>query len=229
MAAEQAAPAAEAPAPEAPEMDAAPAMDAEPSEEAPMDAAPMDEQAPPEGDPAMGDEAPLSVEQLVELYGDMPEEELSMHYEALKQALQKTWMKQAMEKGEYPTDKKANGGEIKSGSEMAKKEQLAAAKPAAAAMEKTEDKEQIEKLEASVGSLIKALEAKLPARKSITEVVEEGTKPQEPTLSGKDLQEKAKDLPKQSLAKSERELLNSFFVTGKGEEQVRELIKGKKA
>lgn len=231
-AAEQAAaPAGEAPAPEAPapEAGAPEAPMEEPAMEEPaMEAAPEDDQAPM--DPAMAEdgEAPMSLEQLAAVYGDMDEQELEMHYEALKQALQKCWMKQSMTKDEYPTDKKANGGEIKSGASMAKEEKAADEKPEDKKDAEMDKSEHIAQLEASVESLVKALETKLPARKSFTEV-NDTTPAAEPELKGKDLQTKALELTKNALAKNEREMLNSFFVTGQGEAQVRELVKSKKA
>lgn len=220
-----------------------------PAEEAPMEDSPDEgqmeqdpaaeemEQAPEDQIDEGQDEGPA----LEDLYGSMDELELEAHYEAIKNAMHKCWMKEAIEKGEIngkdigESEEKANGDDPKKAS-MAKEEHKAEDKADCKEEEKKEDMKKslaesqahIVALESALDSFAKAaLKSRLPMRKSITEMPS-SVVIETPKLSAEELRGKAKELVKNpSLTKSERSSLNSFFYNGAKSDVVQELVKTK--
>jgi hypothetical protein len=225
-----------------PEMDA-PEMEAPMDEAAAQEAAPeMDEMADDAVSEDMVDDAAtdemsedLSMEDLVALYSEMDEQELELHYEAMRQALEKSWAKYDMEKQEMnkeeceedDKDHHADKKEDKEDDEMEKSEKQEV--QIETSQSEVDAKEQVRILEESLENLVKALDSKLPTRKAITEIVEDNSKPVDKPLSKDALLKKANDLTTQPLTKSERDVLNKFFVHGIGEDLVQDLVKAKKA
>jgi hypothetical protein len=232
------------PAPED-DKDAPPAVDAKPADDAPpaADAAaaapPADPSAPPapdaaaapaEGDQALaqeggGEDQPLSDEELAQIYGSMPPDELERHYSVIRQALQAS----------YGQDQGA----------PASPETAAPAPPPAPApapgMEKSEQKiaelqKQVADLAAANEQVIKAFEVLAkPARKSITDiqVIEKSDFARQDDrnrpLSTEEIKERAGRLCRNpgSLQKHERDMINRFFIQGEGAQEVEKLIHSK--
>ena len=237
---------AEMAAPEAPAEQAAPEMEASP--EAPAEElapeAPLEELAPEmEASPEMEDDSM----DLDSIYSAMDEQELAEHYEAIKRAMEAAWSQQAPEQEQAPEmeaapmelseddvqktsildkdSEEANGGDMKAGADMAKSEKSDEEK--AALEQKLEEmKKSQEDLQSALEKLIKTASNGLPMRKAVTEIT---TKPQEPELSGDNLKKKALEITSQSLSKSERDMLNTWFIDGSNEKDVKELVKAKKA
>lgn len=223
----------------------APATDDAPADDAMMDdAAAMEDQAALEDQMQAGaeDEIPaedmvedtqegdemqegLSMEDLVAIYAEMDEQELEMHYEALRQALEMAWGAGVQKSEDCEDDlQKPEAQEEETEEEMEKSEKEISVESDDSDLSA---EEKIKALESSIEGLVKALNSKLPQRKSITEL--EASSEKEPTISRDQLTKKAKELTALPLSKSERDVLNQFFVKGIGENQVLELIKAKKA
>jgi len=244
-----AAPAQDAPASAAPAADqaAAPAADAAPAQDdaaaqAPADqsAAPADASAAPaEGDQAIaqegqGEDAPLSDEELGQIYGSMAPDELERHYSIIRQQLQAAYSQQPAEQQAAPEAQAA----------QAAPEQQAAAAPAAAPaqddqMMKSEEVSALKKQLAEQGQALeqitKAFEALAkPSRKSITDIqfmakseADAGQGGNAKPMSKDEIKAAAGKLSPGSLTKAERETVNAFFLRGEGQDEVQKLINSK--
>lgn len=241
----------DAAAPAAPPADAAPAADAG---AAPMDAAPAadagaapaaDAGAPPadaaaaapgaEGDQALageqGEDAPLSDEELSQIYSSMAPDELERHYSIIRQALQASY---SQDQGQAD-----QAGAPAPGAEAAPAAPGAGAPPD---MNKSEDKAVIEKLTKQVGEQAQAIEQitkafevlTKPSRKSITDIQvmhksefdappADGSQP----MTKDQVKEGARKLNPAKLEKGERDQMNKFFITGEGQAEIEKLIHSK--
>lgn len=245
--------AAAAPAQDAPPAAAAPAADAG---AAPMDAAPAaDAGAAPadpaaggdpaaagaapgaEGDAALageqGEDAPLSDEELSQIYSSMAPDELERHYGIIRQALQASY---SQDQGQ---------GDAAGAAPAAAPAAPAApgADAGAPPMEKSEDKAVIEALTKQVGEQAQAIEQitkafevlTKPSRKSITDiqVMHKSELDAAPaagdaaTMTKEQVDAGARKLQPAKLEKSEREMVNKFFITGEGKDEVAKLINSK--
>lgn len=230
--------AAAAPAQDAP-ADAAPAADqaAAPADAAPADAqaaapaddqaAPADAQAAPEGDQALeqGEDAPLSDEELAQIYGSMAPDELERHYSIIRQQLQAAY---AQDQGQQaPAEQQAAAAPAPE----------AAAQAAPAEMEKSEKVSELEKKVAeqaqALEQITKAFEALAkPSRKSITDIQfmaksEHDNAGSNKPMTAEEIKEKARKLNPAALTKSEREMINAFYLRGEGQDEVQKLINSK--
>jgi len=218
--AQDAAPVDQAPAEAAPaEEQAAPAAE----EQAAADQAPADQQAAPEqGEQALESEedAPLNDEELQQIYSSMAPEELERHYSIIRQALQASYGEQA------PEEQQAAPAEAAP----------AEAAPAAPEMEKSEKVMELEKKIAeqaqAIEQITKAFEVLAkPSRKSITDIQvmakSEADSGQNGPMTQDEIKSKAGKLSPASLSKSERDLVNRFFLHGEGQQEVEKLINSK--
>lgn len=199
-------------------------------------AAPADQQAAPAADEQalQGEEAaPLSDEELAQIYGSMPPEELERHYSIIRQQLQSAY-----------------GQEQAAPAEAAPAaEQQAAPAPAAAApapeMQKSEKDQVIAALQKQVGDQAAAIEqitkafevlAK-PSRKSITEIQymakseadapANGGTGETAAMTKEQVKEAARKLNPAKLEKAERDMVNKFYLEGVGQKEVEKLIHSK--
>jgi len=206
-------------------------LDAAPEMDAPAEEAPEQEQEAPEME-ASGDE------ELDAIYGEMDEEELQAHYEAIMRAAQSKFGAEeapAMEEQQAAPEMEAPAEqEMQMSEKDEKKEEMAKmAKEIQSLSKSLSDKEEeTKKLEETLGRLVKAASEKLPSRKSLTEddVITKGgsLNKSEPGMTKEQIDEKASKLTRQSLNKSERDVLNKWFVNGHGAEAVIELTKNYK-
>lgn len=211
---------------------AAPAADAAqaPADQgAPADAAAADASAAPaaDGDQALEAEgqqqdAPLSDEELSQIYSSMAPEELERHYSIIRQALQSAY---SQDQGQAAAAPAAPAPDAQ------------AAAPAAPGMEKSEAitalESKVAELTAANEQIVKVFEVLTkPARKSITEIQvmqkSEGDSPSanEP-MTLEQTKEAARKLSPAKLEKGERELVNKLFLTGEGHKEVEKLIHSK--
>jgi len=240
------------PDPSAPPADAS-AAPADPAADpaaaaAPADpsAAPADGQpAPAEGaaDPAAGDQSlaaegqedqPLSDEELSQIYSSMPPEELERHYSIIRQALQASM---TADQGAAPADPAS----------AAPPAPAAPAPDAGAAMppgmEKSENsviaalQKQVTEQAEALAHVTKAFEVLAkPSRKSITDIQfmaksdadpgqpgQNGTRP----MSRDEVKAEARKLQPGSLTKHERDMVNSFYISGDGQAEIEKLIHSK--
>jgi hypothetical protein len=230
-----AAPAAPAPGPDAPPVDAAPA--------APADGAPAAPEAPPQegqpqGEQAIGQEgqedAPLSDDELQEIYSSMPPEELERHYGVIRQILQSAYASQAPapaapgQEAQPPAAPAAPGG--------------APAAPEAPSQDEPEfgKSEEMSALRKQVEDQGKALEAVTkafeilakPQRKSVTDIqfisksdIDPANQPKE--LSKEEIQSWVKKTGPAALNKSDRETISNYFLSGSGKKDVEKIINSK--
>jgi hypothetical protein len=198
-----------------------------------MSAQPPQEDEQPEGQPGQEQElegesdAPLSDEELQQIYGSMDPQELERHFSIIRQALSQSY-------GDQGQDQAAPAPEAPVAPQ-------AAPAPAPEENQAPPDFEKSEKviaLEKKVAEQAQALEqitkafevlAK-PTRKSITEiqVMEKGeitrsTKP----MSKDEIRTAYMKLPTSSLSKHERDAVNRFFLYGEGQQDIEKLINSK--
>jgi hypothetical protein len=214
------APGAEAPAPEAPAPEAeAPA--AEGSEQPPEAQAPQGE-----GEELSGD---ISDEELQQIYGAMPPEELEKHYMIIRSLLMQQYGAQDQAQGAAP----APGAEAPA--QAPGQPPMAPTAPAAPAAEppmppeqdmgKSEMKKMEERLEAlsvqnadlrkAVEGAVKAVELTLPRRRGVASMSEIGiiekSEAEVVQMSDDDMNKAVKELTKRpDLTKGERETINSY-------------------
>ena len=227
--------AAEAGAPPAPAPDAGGA----PGEGAPSDAPAPEAGAPGEGAPqagAPGEEqlgqesadAPISDEELKEIYGSMAPEELQRHFMAIREILRGAQQPSPEAGAQPPAAPPAPAGAPMA---MSEKEN---------GMNKTEQaefealKKKNQELEASLGRLATVMEVALrPERKAVTDIAyiqkSENDKPEGKELSKAEVRalanEKCKD---KSLSKNDRDAISDFLLRGEQSEKVMQIIKGGK-
>lgn len=196
-----------------------------PMEDAPMEDAPMgdapeasadDAQAAPEG--AEGGQ--MDTEALKAEYMKLPPEELEMHFMAAKAAME------ALMGG---ADQGAEG--LGAGAPAMKAEPAA---KKASLMEKSEkntaNDSRLQELEAQVEGLVKALDLALgqPMRKAVTSVAYvPRTEETKPSLSKGEVVEKLKEITKQPLKKSDRELINRYCLGEVEVDKIQHLLQGK--
>lgn len=204
-------------APEAPAADAgdseAPAAEGTLSDApAPKDDAPKDDAS--EGEQALEQEspdAPISDEELKEIYGSMPPEELQRHFMVIREIL----------RGAQPAAAPAPAPE------MGKSEGRSAESKKIAELEKKN-----QELEKSLGRLAMVMETMFkPERKAVTDIAyirkSEADNAEDRQLSKEEIRalanEKCKD---RSLSKSDREALNDYLLRGESSDKVMKIIRG---
>lgn len=191
-----------------------------PMEDAPMGDAPEasadDAQAAPEG--AEGGQ--MDTEALKAEYMKLPPEELEAHFMAAKAA---------MEALMGDADQGAEG--LGAGAPAMKAEPAA---KKAGLMEKSEkniaNDSRLQELEAQVEGLVKALDLALgqPMRKAVTSVAYvPRTEETKPSLSKGEVVEKLKEITKQPLKKSDRELINRYCLGEVEVDKIQHLLQGK--
>ena len=237
----QAAPADAAPAQAAPEAAAADPASADAAaadQGAPADAAAADAGAAPgaEGDQALEgeEEAPLSDEELAQIYGSMAPDELERHYSVIRQQLQAAY---SQDQGQAAPDAAA---------EQAPEAAAPAAAPAAPGAEemmgKSEEiadlKKQVAELAAANQQIVKAFEVLAkPSRKSITDIqfmakseADAGASQdnsQKGPMTVAQVKDAVSKIAPAKLEKSERDMVNKFYLSGEGKEEVEKLIHSK--
>ncbi|HSV26691.1 MAG TPA: hypothetical protein VLH60_02255 [Sedimentisphaerales bacterium] len=219
----------EAAAPEAPAPEAAAEAPAEPpAAEAPAPEAPAEGEAQPpaEGEEALEGEgeAPLSDEELHEIYGSMEPAELERHFMMIRSLLQDMYAKEAPAPGaEAPAPAPEAPAPEAPAPEQAMKSETS---------ELAQLKAEHEQLKKSLEGVVKAMEATIsaPQRKAITEIAfldkSEGGK--EETLTREQilpiLNEKSRSA---SLSKTERDAINDYLLTGGSKEKIAAIVKTK--
>ena len=234
-----------APAPEASAPDAAPAPDAAaapapdagmdaaapspedmppeaaPSQEAAPEAAPDagQEQAPQEGEQQLEgeQEAPLSDEELEQIYSSLPPEELERHYSIIRQHLDQAYQKAEEDESEEEEKEEKKDDD----KDMEKSEKVASLEAKVAQQEK------------ALENIAKAFEilAK-PQRKAVTDIqyirkseAEQGAGKTD--HSKEEIKAWHAKVGAGSLSKSEREQVNSYFLYDEGKEEIEKLINSK--
>ena len=190
---------------QAPEMDEAP-MDEQPE----MDEAPMEEQ-PSEEIAEESEDAPLSDEELQQVYGSMEPEELERHFMIIRQSLSQVYGEEGseqpeMEQPEMEAQPSEEENAFKSEFSIVKKENL--------------------ELKKSISKLAKAIENMSPVRKSVTGSLTKSEDNGGETLTKSELTKKINEIVrKPTLSKSERQSINNFWLNGNDQEKVLEIIK----
>jgi hypothetical protein len=218
--ADQEAPPAEAPAP----------ADAQAAGEAPAPEAPPQEAAPAESEQALEgeEEAPLSDEELSQIYGSMPPEELERHYSVIRQQLQAAYGEEAPAEGqEAAPAPEAQAEEAAPAPAEDESQEMGKSEAAIADLKKT-----IAAQGQALEQITKAFEVLTkPSRKSITEIAvlnkSESDSNESQPLTVEQIKAKAGKLKSSELTKSERESVNKFFLYGEGQEEVEKLIHSK--
>ena len=212
-------------------------MDAAPAEEMPPEEAAPEAPAPEQEMPAQDDNADL-----MDIYMQMDEEELEAHYAAIMAAAEQKFGAAQEAAPEAPAPEApaeeapaAPAEALEASEEEAKEdkkkdEEMEKMAQEIASLKKSleEKAKESQELEGTVERLVKAASDRLPARKTITgdDVITKGdslTKSEE--VSPEALKEKALQLTRKPLQKSERDTLNKWFVTSQGAEAVVELTK----
>lgn len=191
------------------------------------EAAPAEAEAATEGDEALESEAeegPLSDEELEQIYGGMEPEELERHFMMIRQVLQSHYGQ-----GEEPQEEAPEMPEQKQ-PEMAPEQmtQKSSKSDELVALKKT-----IEEQSKSIELLGKAFEALTkPQRKAVTEIeyikkseIEEISKSKE--MSKDDLKDLYLKINPGSLSKSERSVINNYFLNGENKREVEHIIQSK--
>lgn len=242
-----------APAEAISEEEAAPAMEAEALEQEAQPAAeemaaeePVEEMAEaPVDESEMMDSQEVTPEELQAIYAEMDENEIREHYEAIRMVLEDRWAQEMQsEEQEQPEMEQAPAMEAEpeqveqqlalSEKETEEVEELAKSEESEEdneteeslekALEENEDlKKNLEALTTLVNKFSEIAVTGSPSRKSITEI---GLQKNED--NGKSLKDKAKEITKLPLSKSQRETLNGFFRDGANESEVEELVKAVK-
>lgn len=206
-----------------------------PMEDAPMEDAPMgdapeasagDAQAAPEG--AEGGQ--MDTEALKAEYMKLPPEELEMHFMAAKAAMEA--LMGGADQGAEGLGAGAPAPAPEGAPAPAMKAEPAAKK--ASLMEKSEKNtasdSRLQELEAQVEGLVKALDLALgqPMRKAVTSVAYvPRTEETKPSLSKGEVVEKLKEITKQPLKKSDRELINRYCLGEVEVDKIQHLLQGK--
>lgn len=193
--------------------------------------APQEEQMQEE---AMSDEDHAM--QLADFYQGLDESELQLHYEALVAAMQSMWESQAQE---APQEQAQEEEMPLAASELGKEEldsqngelpKLDADKELLKE-EVAKSEKKVKEMEKALEDLAKSLEAKLlPQRKDITDISDVLAKSEVEVLekSAKEVKEDAFRLAKSTtLTKSERDVLNDYFLDNRKVKPVLELINKK--
>jgi hypothetical protein len=239
-----AAPAQDAPADAAPAdaqaaapADAAPADPAAAPTDAPADPA-AQQAAPAEGDQALGQEgedAPLSDEELGQIYGSMAPDELERHYSIIRQQLQSAY---AQDQGQQPAADPAAQQQQAAPAPDAQ-QQSAAPAPQDDQMMKSEDvnalKKQVADQAQALEQITKAFEALAkPSRKSITDIqfmakseADAGQAGNGKAMTKEEIKTQAAKLNPANLSKSERDMINAFYLRGESQDEVQKLINSK--
>jgi hypothetical protein len=223
----------------APEQEAAPAPAEEAPQEAPpapeMEAQPPQEEQPqaPEAAPEQGDEAlqeeghedqPLTDEELTQIYSSMSPDELERHFSVMRQVLGQAYAQdeqQAPQMESQPAPEAAPEAAPQQDDEMQKSESKISA------LEK-----KIQEQDTALKVITQAFETLArPQRKSVTDMQfiakGEETSSSKP-MTSEEIRKKANDLAKSSsLSKSEREMINRFFLYKEGADEVTKLINSK--
>lgn len=207
----------EMPVEQAPE--AAPAPEMAP-EQAPEEMAPESapEQAPEQAIQSEED-APLSDEELQQVYSSMDPEELERHFTVIKDVLTAIHGEGGAEAGEVPSDEMAEGDAPEAAMPETMPEEEAMKSEAFIKLKK--ENEEIKK---SIVSLTKAIETLAkPARKAVTSLSksEEAVE----SLSKAEISSKLSEITRVAgLTKSERQTINNYLLSGVGQELVEEII-----
>lgn len=208
----------------------APTDDAPPIDAGAADPAAQGGEAPQGGEQALegeqGADAPLSDDELHEIYASMDPAELERHFMIIRSLLQGAY-------GEAGEAQGAEGAPADQGG--------AAPVPPQAEMGKSEDNARLSNLEQENATLKKSLEkvvsameiAFTPTRKAVTDLAfiqkGEGAGPEVKEFNKSELtailSEKCKS---PGLSKNDREAINDFMLTGGSKEKVLEIVKGGK-
>ena len=177
-----------------------------------------------------------SEEELAELhalYDSMPEGELHAHLQALENAMAKFHAEEAPApeaEGAAPSPDMDKCGDMKviAKSEESVESELMKSEVASKDKEITDLKKSIEELTAAMTGF---LESKVPARKAITEIrvlekSESEIQPKQVELTPQEIIKKLSDKASEpSLAKSDRDLINSYTLKRVGIEKIQHLLK----
>lgn len=218
-----------APAPEMSAEPAAPAPSPEAAPEAP-EAAPG-EQGPDEALEHEGQDQPLSDEELDQIYGSMPPEELERHYMAMRKFLEQQGGAEEPQ-AEPPAPEAPQAPEA-----PAMPPEEPAAKSEKESSEVKALKAEIESLKKGMEMTVKAVEKVLqPTRRSVAgiefirknEEMESGkTEENLDGLTKSEVSSRIKAIGPAALSKSEREQINNYLLNDKGKEKVLDIIKSK--
>lgn len=208
---------AEEPAPEAPAAEAAPS-----EEPAPPEAPEAPEAPAAEGEESLEgeQEAPLSDEELDQIYGAMDPEELERHYMMIRQHLQSAMAKMEEEESKEEEKKEEAKEEPK---EEEKKEDMEKSEKIAALEQKLADSDKKLELMAKAIDLV----VNRPTRKAVTgiEYIQKSEPESKKPLSESEVKEKVRQFKPSELSKSEREAVNAFLLHG---EQKADILKSSK-
>jgi outer membrane biosynthesis protein TonB len=223
------------PAAEAAPQEQSPGMGDQSMEQAPAQEAPEAPEAAPseEGEEALkdeGEDAPLSDEELAQIYGHMNPEELERHFMVIRQVLQSHYE----QGGEEGQEQAPEAPEAAAAPQMPEEEQQEmAAQKSAKEDELIALKKTIEEQSKSIELLGKAFEALTkPQRKAVTDVeyirkseVEENSKSR--NLSKDEIRDLYGKINPGSLSKGERSMVNNYFLNGENKKEVEQIIQSK--
>lgn len=207
------------------------------------DSAPAEASAPPPGDDAMqpqedmAEAAPMDPEALKAEYMKLPPEELEMHLMAAKAAMMEMSGGQDAQADAgapppaAPPAPEQSAPAMKAEEKPHKKAQKEEHKDVEMSKsEKSISNERLKELEAQVEGLVKALDLALgqPMRKAVTSVAfVPRTEETKPTLNKGQVMEQLKEVTKQNLKKSDRELINRYCLGEVEVEKIQHLLQVK--
>ena len=226
----------EAPPPEdgsaPPEQESAPAASEAPAEEPPMDG-----QAPAGGEEALSEDAPLTDEELEQIYGSMAPEELERHYMVIRQHMQAAYAQQdpgQQPAPEAPAPEQAPPPEQPMAMSEKAQNDLNKSEFDSLKAENVKMKAETESIKKSLDLMAKALEVGFtPKRKSVEglEFIKksEADNPDAQPLSKSEIKSQINALYSDnskvsSLSKSDRDAIDSYLLDGSGKETVEKIL-----